>query len=104
MAADGVMFQRFVTLQNQSASGIHAALCGDLPQFVIGVPKMTQVANGAPQPCLPAFLGKAGYATAFVKSANSTFMQMRDFGLKAGFDRVYGEEAAPSDLPRANGA
>ena len=101
MAADGVMFRRFVTLQNQSNSGIYAALCGDLPQFVIGVPKMTQVANGAPRPCLPAFLGKAGYATAFVKSANSNFMQMRDFGLKAGFDRVYGEEAAPSDLPRA---
>jgi phosphoglycerol transferase MdoB-like AlkP superfamily enzyme len=100
MAANGVMFRRFVTLQNQSNSGVYAALCGDLPQFVIGVPKMTQVANGAPRPCLPAFLGNAGYATAFVKSANSNFMQMREFGLKVGFDRVYGEEAAPPDLPR----
>jgi phosphoglycerol transferase MdoB-like AlkP superfamily enzyme len=100
LAASGVMFRRLVTLQNQSNSGVYAALCGDLPQFVIGVPKMTQVANGAHRPCLPAFLGKAGYATAFVKSANSNFMQMREFGLKVGFDRVYGEEGAPPDLPR----
>lgn len=92
---------QFVSLQRQSHRGLYAILCGDYSNFegpeakadILGV-------GGLATTCLPAFLAAHGYQTEFLLGTDAGYMQMRRFGLRAGFAEVLGgpDMAGPDEL------
>lgn len=102
VAKEGLSFSTFITHQKQSNRGLFGALCGAYPHLATSTPDMTEVANGFARQCLPEVLRRNGYATLFLKAADSEYMQMRGFMRKIGFERALGSEDFDPVLPRGN--
>lgn len=95
-------FSTFISHQRQSDRGLYAALCGDLPRLVAGLPKMTEIADSRDfgRRCLPQILGDHGYNSIFLHAARGSFMHMDRFMLKIGFRRELASEDFDPALPR----
>ena len=100
IARDGLSFSTFITHQKQSNRGLFGALCGAYPHLASMTPDMSEVANGFARRCLPEVLKQNGYATLFLKAADSSYMQMGAFMQKIGFERAFGAEGFDPSLPR----
>lgn len=101
-ARDNLTFSNFVTHQRQSDRGIYAALCGDLPRLMAGLPKMTEVADAQSydRKCLPQVLVDQGYNSLFLHAAYGSFMQMGAFMHKIGFQRDIASEDFDPSIPQ----
>lgn len=101
-ARDNLSFSSFITHQRQSDRGIYAALCGDLPRLMVGVPKMSVIADSRlwERKCLPQALADHGYNSLFLHAANGGFMEMDRFSRKIGFQRELASEDFDPKIPR----
>jgi hypothetical protein len=93
MARAHLSFSTFITQQRKTNRGLYALLCGDLPNLLPAVPKMTTYPDAGGRACLPRLLGEAGYTTAYLQAAPLAFMLKSQFMPRAGFARVEGNEA-----------
>jgi hypothetical protein len=92
LAAGGLAYDRFFTLQRKTNRGLYAILCGELPNLAGGLPKMSAYPAVGGRRCLPRILRDAGFETAFVQAAPLGFMLKGQFMPRAGFERVHGRE------------
>jgi hypothetical protein len=92
LAAGGLAYDRFFTLQRKTNRGLYAILCGELPNLAGGLPKMSAYPEVGGRRCLPRILADAGFETAFVQAAPLGFMLKGQFMPRAGFERVHGRE------------
>lgn len=92
VAAAGLRYDRFFTLQRKTNRGLYALLCGDLPNLAGGLPKMSAYPETGGHRCLPRILRDAGYRTAYVQAAPLGFMLKGQFMPRAGFETVRGRE------------
>ncbi|MBW2665393.1 MAG: LTA synthase family protein [Deltaproteobacteria bacterium] len=92
LAAGGLAYDRFFTLQRKTNRGLYAILCGELPNLAGGLPKMSAYPEVGGRRCLPRILRNAGFATAFAQAAPLGFMLKGQFMPRAGFERVHGRE------------
>jgi len=97
LARANLGYSTFFAQQRKTNRGMYAILCGELPNLLVGVPKMTEFTSGGWRRCLPEVLGDAGYETVYMQAAPLAFMMKDQFMPRAGFDRVYGD----SHLQRA---
>jgi arylsulfatase A-like enzyme len=91
LARANLSYSTFFAQQRKTNRGMYAILCGELPNLLVGVPKMTEYTSGGWRRCLPEVLGDAGYETVYMQAAPLAFMMKDQFMPRAGFDRVYGD-------------
>ena len=89
-ARRSISYSTFFTNQRKTNRGMYTILCGELPNLLPGIPKMSQHAVGGWRRCLPEVLRSAGYATVYMQAAPLAFMLKDQFMPRAGFERVYG--------------
>jgi len=92
LAARGLAYDRFFSLQRKTNRGLYAVLCGELPNLAGGLPKMSAYPEVGGRRCLPRILRDAGFQTAFVQAAPLGFMLKGQFMPRAGFEQVLGRE------------
>lgn len=91
----GIRYTHFFAPQVQTNRGEYTLLCGDLPNLVSAVSKMTiakSIMEAKQQDCLPKYLKKNGYNTSYIQAAGMAFMSKDTFMPEAGFDQVYGNK------------
>ena len=98
LARESVVARRFLNQQQQTNRGTYALLAGALPLIEKGTPRMATFSALPPRPYLPGVLAAAGYRTAYVQSADLTFMGKWPFLRHAGFEQV--EDAMTWDQAR----
>jgi hypothetical protein len=94
-------YSTFFTHQRKTNRGIYAILCGELPNLMPGLPKMSDAAQAGWRTCLPEVLRDAGYQTAYLQAAPLAFMLKDQFMPKIGFDRVHGHDWFQSHYARS---
>lgn len=101
-ARGNLSFSSFITHQRQSNRGFYAALCGDLPRLMVGVPKMATIVDSRlwERKCLPQELVDHGYNSLFLNAADGNFMEMDRFSRKIGFQRELASEDFDPKIPR----
>jgi hypothetical protein len=88
-----VIYPNMLSQQRQTNRGSYALICGDFPEVVTAVPKMTRIAEaGLEIDCLPRRLAENGYRTAYVQAAPLDFMHKRQFMPLAGYEHQMGRE------------
>jgi hypothetical protein len=92
VARANLSWSTFVTHQRKTNRGLYALLCGELPNLVPGLPKMTDAAQAGWRTCLPEILRDAGYETVYLQAAPLAFMLKDQFMPEIGFQRVLGRE------------
>jgi len=92
IARENLGYATFVSHQRRTNRGLYAILCGEIPNLLTGVPKMSSYAVDGTRRCLPEMLGDAGYATAYLQAAPLVFMLKDQFMPRIGFQQVHGEE------------
>ncbi len=102
----GLWATQMLVPQRQTNRGEYAALCGDHPKLSSKQSKMSDLAIADPslvesRPCLPQVLKKEGYHTAYLQSAQLTFMMKDQFMAKIGFDEVLGYDDFPHAYERS---
>ncbi len=103
---EGLWATQLVIPQRQTNRGEYAALCGDHPKLSSKQPKMSDfaIADSAfteGRPCLPQVLKDQGYHTAYLQSAQLTFMMKDRFMARIGFDEVLGYADFPEAYERS---
>ena len=88
----GLYAMQFATQQRQTHRGEYAILCGDVPKFVAGSARFSEVDLEWPHPCLPQLLANDGYRTVYLQAAPLGFMMKDQAMVKAGFAEVYGSD------------
>ena len=89
----GLAFSTFITHQRKTNRGLYGILCGELPNLLPRLPKMSAYPARGGRDCLPRILAGAGYATAYLQAAPLAFMLKNQFMPRSGFDRVLGHES-----------
>jgi arylsulfatase A-like enzyme len=75
-AREGLVLSRFFTHQRQTTRGTYSLLCGKLPRFSTGRPKLEIAADtGQKLNCLPNRLADLGYRTEYFQAAPLSFSQ-----------------------------
>ncbi len=92
IAREHLAYSTFLTHQRKTNRGLYALLCGELPNLLPGLPKMSDAAKSGWQTCLPQILEDAGYATAYLQAAPLAFMLKDQFMPSIGFRQVHGRE------------
>ncbi len=90
IANENLSYSTFVSHQRRTNRGLYALLCGELPNLLRGVPKMSSYAIDGGRRCLPDILRDAGYATTYLQAAPLVFMLKDQFMPRIGFDSVHG--------------
>ena len=91
-AKRGLRYDTFLVHQRRTNRGLYAGLCGELPNLLSGMPKMTAYIDEGRRVCLPQVLRNEGYRTVYLQAAPLAFMLKDQFMPKAGFDEVYGHD------------
>ena len=91
-ARRGLNYETFIAHQRRTNRGLYAGLCGELPNLLRAMPKMTAYIDGGTRTCLPHVMRDAGYRTVYLQAAPLAFMLKDQFMPKAGFDEVYGHD------------
>ena len=92
LARSNLAYSTFLTHQRKTNRGLYALLCGELPNLLPGLPKMSDVAEAGRQTCLPRILADAGYDTTYLQAAPLAFMLKDQFMPSIGFRGVHGRE------------
>lgn len=92
IARSNLAYSTFLTHQRKTNRGLYALLCGELPNLLPGLPKMSDAAEGGWQTCLPRILADAGYHTTYLQAAPLAFMLKDQFMPSIGFRGVHGRE------------
>ncbi len=95
LAKESVVARRFLNQQQQTNRGTYALLSGELPLIQKGMPRMSIYSTLPPRPYLPGVLAEQGYRTAYLQSADLTFMSKWPFLRFAGFETVEDAMAWP---------
>ncbi|MBW2420205.1 MAG: LTA synthase family protein [Deltaproteobacteria bacterium] len=85
-------YATFIGHQRRTNRGLYALLCGEIPNLLAGVPKMSSYAIDGTRRCLPEILGDAGYTTTYLQAAPLVFMLKDQFMPRIGFQQVHGDE------------
>ena len=88
LAAESVVARRFLNQQQQTNRGTYALLAGSLPLLQVASPRMSRYTTLPRTPYLPRALADAGYRTAYLQSADLSFMAKWPFLRHAGFGEV----------------
>ena len=93
LADRNIMFERFIGHQLITSNGLYTSLTGDLPRFIGSERKWNELSegDGAKMAALPAVLSEAGYHTAFLQSADLTFMSKGEHLKDLGFEEARGD-------------
>lgn len=91
IARSNISYSSFFTHQRRTNRGVYSILCGDLPNLLPGLPKMSSYLEGG-RTCLPEILRRNGYDTVYVQSAPLAFMMKDRFMPLAGFSEVHGHK------------
>jgi hypothetical protein len=94
-------YSTFFTHQRKTNRGLYAILCGELPNLMPGLPKMSDAAQAGWRSCLPELLRDAGYQTVYLQAAPLAFMLKDQFMPKIGFARVHGHDWFQSHYARS---
>ncbi|MBW2414149.1 MAG: LTA synthase family protein [Deltaproteobacteria bacterium] len=91
-AKHALRYDTFIVHQRRTNRGLYAGLCGELPNLLSGMPKMTAYIDSGQRVCLPHVLRGEGYRTVYLQAAPLAFMLKDQFMPKAGFDEVHGHD------------
>jgi arylsulfatase A-like enzyme len=94
-------YSTFFTHQRKTNRGLYALLCGELPNLMPGLPKMSDAAQAGWRSCLPEVLRDAGYQTVYLQAAPLAFMLKDQFMPEIGFARVHGHDWFQSHYARS---
>jgi hypothetical protein len=89
IARDNLSYSTFFVHQRRTNKGLYALLCGELPNLVAALPKMSAYVEGG-RVCLPEALRREGYHTVYLQAAPLAFMLKDQFMPRAGFEQVHG--------------
>lgn len=95
LATDGLSFSRYFGNQLQTSNGLYTSLTGHYPNF-LGAASPWDALNAedaAAQRSLPSVLAQRGYRTAFLQSADLSFMNKAEHLAQLGFQDIKGREA-----------
>ena len=89
IARDSLSYSTFFVHQRRTNKGLYSILCGELPNLVDALPKMSAYVEGG-RACLPEVLRSEGYRTVYLQAAPLAFMLKDQFMPRAGFEEIYG--------------
>ena len=95
LATENLSFERYFGNQLQTSNGLYTTLTGHYPNFLgVSSPWDTLSADDpAAQTSLPNLLAQKGYHTAFLQSAELSFMNKAEHLTQLGFQDVKGRES-----------
>jgi hypothetical protein len=95
LAADNLSFSRYFGNQLQTNNGLYTSLTGHYPNFVGVASPWDSLSADAPaaRSSLPNVLARRGYTTAFLQSAELSFMNKATHLTQLGFQEVKGRKA-----------
>lgn len=91
IARSNISYSSFFTHQRRINRGVYSVWCGDLPNLLPGLPKMSGYVEGG-RICLPEILRRNGYDTIYAQAAPLAFMMKDRFMPLAGFNEVHGHK------------